>query len=205
MSKKRKIESNEAAQKSTPVEVIVEDVTSHPLCLHGPTLLFSSEKGRYFACASCRNKKDCTVHIDEEDWQKEGVKKRNEKYFKLIPKIDKAAAWSNLNEVRFLFTFEFLSYNWAKIKVCVGSNTFNPKVRVFLCVYSLFDKNWSSRQLFMRLFPSQARLRYLICLILDKISSLHRPRVLQHLRRTLPPLPVPKAPQRSPSDHRADR
>lgn len=100
MGKKRKFVATETKLKpSLPVEVITEDVTNHPLCLHGPTLLFSTEKGRYFACASCRNKKDCTVHIEEEDWQKEGVKKRNEKYYSLIPKIDKVSAWKNFNEV----------------------------------------------------------------------------------------------------------
>ncbi|XP_075978056.1 rRNA N(6)-adenosine-methyltransferase ZCCHC4 [Anticarsia gemmatalis] len=100
MPRKRKFESRETnAQKSSPVEVVIEDVTSHPLCLHGPTLLFSSEKGRFFACASCRNK-ECTVHIDEGDWQKENVRKRNEKYYNLIPKIDKAEAWSNFSEIK---------------------------------------------------------------------------------------------------------
>lgn len=100
MPKKRKFEAKDTTvQKSPSVEVIIEDLTSHPLCLHGPTLLFSTEKGRYYACASCRNK-ECTVHIDEEDWQKESVRKRNEKYYNLIPKIDKAAAWSNFVEVK---------------------------------------------------------------------------------------------------------
>lgn len=105
MHRKRKLVSENSAQKSLPVEVIVEDVISHPICLHGPTLLFSSEKGRYFACSSCRNKKDCSIHIDEEDWQKEGVKKRNEKYYNLIPKLDKATAWKNLIEVSFRMYF----------------------------------------------------------------------------------------------------
>lgn len=100
MAKKRKIESKPVdAHKSSPVEVVVQDVTTHPLCLHGPTLLFSSDKGRYFSCSSCRDKKDCTVLIEEEEWKKEGVKKRNEKYYSLIPKLDKAAAYSNLQEV----------------------------------------------------------------------------------------------------------
>ncbi|CAB3227323.1 unnamed protein product [Arctia plantaginis] len=100
MPKKRKLEVSDASvPKTTPVEVIIEDLTSHPICLHGPTLLFSSEKGRYYACALCRNK-ECTVHIDEEDWQKENVKKRNEKYYSLIPKLDKPASWSNLSEIK---------------------------------------------------------------------------------------------------------
>lgn len=101
MHKKRKLESENSIHKSCPVEVIVEDVASHPICLHGPTLLFSNDKGRYFACSSCRNKKDCSIHIDEEDWQKEGVKKRNEKYYNLIPKLDKEKAWKNYVEVSF--------------------------------------------------------------------------------------------------------
>ncbi|XP_062525867.1 rRNA N6-adenosine-methyltransferase ZCCHC4 isoform X1 [Bombyx mori] len=101
MAKKRKIMSKLGdTPKSAPVEVVIEDVTNHPLCMHGPTLLFSSEKGRYFACSSCRNKKDCTVHISEEDWLKENVKKRNEKYYSLIPTINKNQAWNNFAEVR---------------------------------------------------------------------------------------------------------
>lgn len=101
MGKKRRLETKpQNVQKLSPVEVVVEDLLSHPLCLHGPTLLFNSEKGRYFSCSLCRNRKDCTVHIDEEDWQKENVKKRNEKYYKLIPKLNKAAAWTNFNEVK---------------------------------------------------------------------------------------------------------
>ncbi|CAH2048888.1 unnamed protein product, partial [Iphiclides podalirius] len=58
------------------------------------------EKGRYFACSLCRKKQDCTVHIEEEDWKKENVRKRNEKYYALIPKIDKPAAWKNFNEIK---------------------------------------------------------------------------------------------------------
>lgn len=102
MAKKRKLQvvgTDSESRQSSSVEVIAEDVTTHPLCLHGPTLLFSSEKGRYFACSLCRKKQDCTVHIDEEDWKKENVRKRNEKYYTLIPKLDKAAAWKNFNEV----------------------------------------------------------------------------------------------------------
>ncbi|VVD01125.1 unnamed protein product [Leptidea sinapis] len=97
---KRKYSSAERLHKSSGIEVIVEEVSTHPLCLHGPTLLFSGEKGRYFACATCRDKKDCTVHIDEDDWKKEGVRKRNEKYYNLIPKIDKVAALNKFNEVK---------------------------------------------------------------------------------------------------------
>ncbi|KAJ0176394.1 hypothetical protein K1T71_007573 [Dendrolimus kikuchii] len=103
MVKRSKFEmTNAGIHKSTSVEVIIENVDSHPLCLHGPTLLFSSEKGRYYGCSSCRNKKDCTIHIEEAEWHKEGVKKRNEKYYSLIPKIDKVAAWNHLNEIKSL-------------------------------------------------------------------------------------------------------
>ncbi|XP_022120864.2 rRNA N6-adenosine-methyltransferase ZCCHC4 isoform X1 [Pieris rapae] len=99
MGKKRKFSAAESIPKSS-IEVVVEDVTTHPMCLHGPTLLFSTEKGKYFGCASCRDKKECTLHIDEEDWKKEGVRKRNEKYYNLIPKLDKNTAWKNFNEVK---------------------------------------------------------------------------------------------------------
>ncbi|XP_050351337.1 rRNA N6-adenosine-methyltransferase ZCCHC4 [Nymphalis io] len=101
MGNKRKfVATKKLTSHSTPVEVIVENASSHPLCMHGPTLLFSSEKGRYFACASCRNKKDCTVRIYEEDWKKESVKKNNEKYRSLISKLDKVAAWNHFKEVK---------------------------------------------------------------------------------------------------------
>ncbi|CAK1580651.1 unnamed protein product [Parnassius mnemosyne] len=103
MAKKRKFDGlvrNSNILNSSSVEVIVEDVVSHPLCLHGPTLLFASDKGRFFSCSLCRKKQDCTVHIDEEDWKKESVRKRNEKYYSLIPKLDKAAGWKNFNEVK---------------------------------------------------------------------------------------------------------
>lgn len=110
MPKKRNLDERDSnVPKTTPVEVITEDLTSHPICLHGPTLLFSSEKGRYYACALCRNK-ECTVHIDEEDWQKENIRKRNEKYYSLIPKLDKPAAWSKLSEVSFKILVSFHFY-----------------------------------------------------------------------------------------------
>ncbi|CAG9103254.1 unnamed protein product [Plutella xylostella] len=100
MGNKRKFKSEDKVLKSSPVEVIAEDVSSHPLCLHGPTLLFSNEKGRFYACSLCRSKKDCTVHISEEDWQNEGVKKRNEKYNNLITKVNKSEAWKRHNEIK---------------------------------------------------------------------------------------------------------
>jgi hypothetical protein len=99
MFKKRKRENNKIFQNSAAVEVIVKDLKSHPLCLHGSTLLFSSEKNRYFACSMCRDRKDCTVHIVEEDWHKENFKKQNEKYNSLIPNIDKLEAWNKFCKV----------------------------------------------------------------------------------------------------------
>lgn len=119
MVKKRKLETKDINfQKSSPVEVVVEDVTTHPLCLHGPTLLFSTNKGRYYACSSCRNKKECTIHITEEDWLKESVRTRNEKYFNLIQKIDKNAAWKNYNEV-IIKTIFFLLLSTVIVKIAL--------------------------------------------------------------------------------------
>lgn len=100
MGKKRKLELSKSVAKPLPVEVVPEDVSSHPKCLHGPTLLFANEKGRFYACSLCRNKKDCTLHISEDDWARESEKKRNEKYDKLISKVNKAALQKVLIEVR---------------------------------------------------------------------------------------------------------
>lgn len=109
MGKKRQLETNHNI-KSTPVEVIMDNLESHPLCLHGPTLLFSGTKGRYFSCSSCRNKKDCTVHITEEDWANEHVKKRNQKYLQLIPTVDKVASWENFKNVSYLSYYYLLQW-----------------------------------------------------------------------------------------------
>lgn len=53
------------------VEVITEDLSDHPKCPHGPTLLFSREingkKRNFYACSACRDRKQCPFFM----WQDE--------------------------------------------------------------------------------------------------------------------------------------
>ncbi|XP_050311109.1 rRNA N6-adenosine-methyltransferase ZCCHC4 isoform X1 [Anthonomus grandis grandis] len=55
--------SSNAIDKSYSIKVIVEDPKSHPVCPHGPTLLFSKnnteEVKRFFACSAYRDRKHC--------------------------------------------------------------------------------------------------------------------------------------------------
>lgn len=107
MARKRNAEAPTAPSKTSSIEVIVGDTSSHPVCLHGPTLLFHNEKERFFACSLCRNKKDCPINISEEDWNKESVKNRNEKYLQMIPALDKTAVYKTLIEVSCLTVIFF--------------------------------------------------------------------------------------------------
>lgn len=59
------------------VEVVIEDLKNHPLCPHGPTILFSrlvdGKKRNYFACSACRDRKECSFFM----WQDERAKTTN--------------------------------------------------------------------------------------------------------------------------------
>lgn len=54
------------------VGVIVEDLSGHPVCEHGPTILFEHRKAnggqKYFACSAYRDRRDCAAHIPFELW-----------------------------------------------------------------------------------------------------------------------------------------
>lgn len=49
------------------LRVIIECVNTHPVCEHGPTLLFERKSGlnvqRFFACSAYRDQKECPIHI----------------------------------------------------------------------------------------------------------------------------------------------
>ncbi|KAJ8951551.1 hypothetical protein NQ318_020424 [Aromia moschata] len=53
------------------IDIIIEDLSSHPHCPHGPTILFSRTvkegKKRFFACAACRKRKDCNFFLWEHE------------------------------------------------------------------------------------------------------------------------------------------
>lgn len=54
------------------LNVIVKDLSNHPHCEHGPTLLFSrqsigSDQGeRFFACSAFRDRRECTFYQSEQ-------------------------------------------------------------------------------------------------------------------------------------------
>lgn len=50
------------------VEVIMEDLSGHPSCPHGPALLFRRQNTRFYACSACRNRKDCQFFMHEDEW-----------------------------------------------------------------------------------------------------------------------------------------
>ncbi|KAJ8932230.1 hypothetical protein NQ314_014823 [Rhamnusium bicolor] len=56
------------------VEVITENLESHPHCPHGPTILFSREvkgkKRNFFACSACRDRKHCNFFLWEDERNK---------------------------------------------------------------------------------------------------------------------------------------
>lgn len=51
------------------IKVLIEDLSSHPHCAHGPTLLFqrrldSSDRiEEFFACSACRSRKECAFQV----------------------------------------------------------------------------------------------------------------------------------------------
>ncbi|XP_023024649.1 rRNA N(6)-adenosine-methyltransferase ZCCHC4 [Leptinotarsa decemlineata] len=52
------------------VEIVVEDLKTHPCCPHGPTILFSrhvkKSAEKFFACSACRDRKFCNFFLPEE-------------------------------------------------------------------------------------------------------------------------------------------
>lgn len=96
----------------TGVEYITEDLSSHPQCAHGPTLLFSrsintkGDRRRFFACSACRDRRECSFFLwaDEENrvsdarrqaWEAE--RQRN------TPTIDHNERFDHLQKVSSMF------------------------------------------------------------------------------------------------------
>lgn len=88
------------------IEVIKSDLQQHPKCPHGPTLLFSrsvdGQPKKFFACAACRDRKDCSFFLWHDDahkvsaaktkaWEKEKVK--------FLGGLNHRKAFINLNKV----------------------------------------------------------------------------------------------------------
>lgn len=55
------------------ISVVVEELHTHPVCEHGPTILFEHKNNnenvrKFFACSAYRERKDCPVHIPFDQW-----------------------------------------------------------------------------------------------------------------------------------------
>lgn len=63
------------------INVITEDLEDHPHCAHGPTLLFSrlvsGQPRNFFACSACRDHKDCTFFLWQDERHKLNKSKQN--------------------------------------------------------------------------------------------------------------------------------
>lgn len=85
------------------LEVIIEDLRSHPQCPHGPTLLFSRKsnnvKRNFFACSACRDRKLCSFFLYEEDKHKYNAKIWEQKREEYIQDINHRKLFLTLNQV----------------------------------------------------------------------------------------------------------
>lgn len=88
------------------IEVIIEDLKTHPHCAHGPTVLFSravnNVRRRYFACSACRDRKDCSFFLWEDDQHKISESKQRawkEEQKKLTTGINHRKLFINFNKV----------------------------------------------------------------------------------------------------------
>lgn len=105
------------SDNGTGVDVIIEDLKSHPSCPHGPTLKFSKDVGQvkkyFYSCSACRDRKLCNFFMwaDEKDkvskpkleaWESERIKflkvVKHRKQFLALNKVDngKRELWLTL-------------------------------------------------------------------------------------------------------------
>lgn len=63
--------SNVLESTDEQLKVIVKDLSDHPHCEHGPTLLFCRQSNntdreeRFFACSACRDRSECSFYQPE--------------------------------------------------------------------------------------------------------------------------------------------
>lgn len=97
---------------NTSVQVVIEDLKNHPVCPHGPTLLFSKITGsterRFFGCSACRDRKLCNFFLWAEDLDK--VSKAKQKAWdleaqKFLKHIKHRKLYQKLLQVLFRFVF----------------------------------------------------------------------------------------------------
>lgn len=81
------------------VKVIVEDLSTHPVCFHGKTLLFSLENGeKFFGCSCSRDPEgDCGFKLNYKDFLDGKFQEKFNKKEKTEKTIENSL---NLEEVR---------------------------------------------------------------------------------------------------------
>lgn len=91
-------------EKVYAIQVILEDLSSHPACAHGPTLLFRRRINKngatrdFFACSAYRDRKGCPFF----KWADEFKNKKVQKEFKtdsLVNNLNHEDYFSALKEV----------------------------------------------------------------------------------------------------------
>lgn len=88
------------------VQVVKGDLQKHPTCPHGPTLLFSrlidGQPKNFFACSACRDRKDCTFFLWEDEADKVSAAKkkaREQERVKFLGGLNHRKVYINLNKV----------------------------------------------------------------------------------------------------------
>lgn len=83
------------------VNVNVCNIKSNPHCAHGPTVLFSRSNNsrRFYACSACRDRKDCSFFVYEDELNKVSNYKKN------IWEMEKKKYIGNINHIKLYTVF----------------------------------------------------------------------------------------------------
>lgn len=57
-------------KKLSSVRVVTDNMSSHPHCAHGPSLMFIRNGQKFFACSAYRDRKFCKFYMLEKDFKK---------------------------------------------------------------------------------------------------------------------------------------
>lgn len=80
-------------ENSKGVEVILDQLEDNPSCPHGPTILFKrltdGEEQKFYACAACRDRKDCNFFMKfGEEWTVKKKQLWDKRKIAVLPEID---------------------------------------------------------------------------------------------------------------------
>ncbi|KAJ8981370.1 hypothetical protein NQ317_000237, partial [Molorchus minor] len=91
------------------VDVIIEDLSGHPCCPHGPTILFArivkGERKHFFACAAYRERKHCNFFLWENERDRLShlkMDKRKQEIKELLNKVNHRKKFVTLNKINSL-------------------------------------------------------------------------------------------------------